>query len=174
MRIFERYLTARIDRALDDGKPLTGLTRRFVMHNKRLRRYYESMLALELELRFSDDVPPADSSPIPAKQMVPFPRQRRYASAIGLAAAVGFLVVAAVLFRWRPETSSTVDYHLAKRPPINDEAQETLTALVSWTETQDALLTESLVAFSERPLELMSILWEPVSSVITKRFPLED
>ena len=52
MKLFEHYLLSRMERALDDGEPLTGLTRLFVLRHQRLRHYYESQLALEL--RFMD------------------------------------------------------------------------------------------------------------------------
>lgn len=50
----EPWFVRQIDQALDDAKPLNGLTAWAVRHSDMLREYYENMLELEIELRFSN------------------------------------------------------------------------------------------------------------------------
>ena len=158
MKLFERILLARIDRALDDGKPLTGLTSRLVLRNERLRRYYESMLALELELRFSDDA----SSDIPVVASRSVSRRSRRPFAVGIAAVACLLVAIGLFFQGTPESPPMV------YPPPGDAFPGSSVALVPWEG-----IDEALVDFSERPLELTSMLVSQIGSVIAKRSPAE-
>ena len=187
MNFFERYLLSRIDRALDDGKPLTGLTRLFVQRYEPLRRYYESMLALELELRFSDDIP---SEPCTLPTAGPFPRNRPIAALfhpLGYAAAVCLLIVAGIFVPSAPEPPPSVfvpTVVVADPTPTDDFALESLSAIVPWEEIHGVSSAfvppslwqgppvlspiDSLIAFSERPLELTTTLLEHVGSFIAK------
>ena len=165
MKLIERYLQSRIDRALDDGKPLAGLTRQLVLHNERLRHDYESMLALELELRFSDDTPAAKPFVVPAKP-VSHKRHKRLL-AVGSTVAVCLLIAVGILFRGTPEmpsSGSPTPVDIAAAESFDDVFQETLTAFAP---------AESLIDFSERPLELTATLLAQVGSIVTKNFPGE-
>lgn len=51
------YFLYKIERALDDGEPLGGWTAWYVRRRPELRHYYESMLEMEIELRFAEDMP---------------------------------------------------------------------------------------------------------------------
>lgn len=159
MKLFERYLLTRIDRALDDGKPLTGLTRRFVLRNERLRHYYESMLALELELRFSDDIPAVKPFVIPARLV-----SHKRLLAVGSTVAVCLLIAVGILFWETPSHVSPHSVDVASAEAVDDVFRETLTAFAP---------AESLIEFSERPLELTSMLLAQVGSIVTKNSPVE-
>ncbi|MDR1962225.1 MAG: hypothetical protein LBQ50_00400 [Planctomycetaceae bacterium] len=60
MNFLNRYWMARIDRALDEARPLDGWTAWYVRRNPVLWEYYAAMLQLELELRFPDTEFPND------------------------------------------------------------------------------------------------------------------
>ena len=53
-KILRNYLLSRIDKALDDARPLQGWLAWIVCRDEELRHYYETMLEIEVELRFSD------------------------------------------------------------------------------------------------------------------------
>lgn len=53
--ILDRFFLARIERALDDAEPLRGFTAWYVRRRPALRNYYETMLQMELELRFPEN-----------------------------------------------------------------------------------------------------------------------
>lgn len=163
MRFLETYLISRIDKALDDGEPLTGLTRWFVQRNDRLRDYYESMLELEIELRFSDELPP--SVPIVAAKMPSSVfLQRRLWYTTGTTVCLLFI---AALFIWKaaeeqPIVSAppeSITENIAEFTP--DDFQEMLAAVIPAT-------AESLVDFSERPIELTSMLLSQVGYFVSK------
>ncbi|MGL4943618.1 MAG: hypothetical protein ACRC46_10555 [Thermoguttaceae bacterium] len=50
---FRERIVRDLDRALDDGQPPRGLAAFALRHSTELQRYYESMLAMELALRFA-------------------------------------------------------------------------------------------------------------------------
>lgn len=52
--VLDRFFLARIDRALDDAEALRGWTAWYVRRRPDLWNYYETMLQMELELRFPD------------------------------------------------------------------------------------------------------------------------
>jgi hypothetical protein len=165
MKLIERYLQSCIDRALDDGKPLTGLTRQLVLRHERLRYYYESMLALELELRFSDETPAVKPFVVPAKS-VSYKQHKRLLAA-GSTIAVCLLIAVGILFQGTPEmpsSGSLSPVDVAAAESFDDVFHETLTAFAP---------AESLIDFSERPLELTATLLAQVGSIVTKNFPAE-
>ena len=155
MRLLERYFLSRIDRALDDGKPLTGLTRWMARRNDRLRHYYESMLALELELRFSDEIPL-----VVARKASSVPRKSRRLIWTGAAVAACLLIAIGLVFHRPQETPTTVD--VTATP--NDVFPELLSAVLPLEG-----IDESLIDFSERPLELTSMFVTQVGSIIATR-----
>jgi hypothetical protein len=155
MKLLEQYFLARVDRALDDGTPLTGLTRWFVKRNDRLRSYYESMLALEMELRFSNAM--LTGFPMTASRPAsPFPHRKFLG--IGATVAVCLLVVVGLVFHRTPEPLPT------NLP--NDALPEVLTTVVSLEG-----IDESLIDFSERPLELTASFLAQVGSLIATHSP---
>ena len=170
MKIFERFLISRIDRALDDGQPLTGLTRQFVLRNERLRSYYESMLALELDLRFADDeqVPALPSCRrFSDHRALPSPRHR-WITVIA-AVAVCFLVAVGLFLRETPKippNGAGNSPEIAQIPPKDDDFRETLAAFLPSPE-------EAIIDFSERPLELTATILAHVGSFVVKHSPTE-
>ena len=168
MRLLEHFFLARIDRALDDGKPLTGLTRWFVMRSPRLRRYYESTLALELKLRFSDEIP-ATPPMIASRQATLVPRKSQSLIGIGTTVAACLLVAVGLAFILTPEKPTTIVSFPFDVPDTPESAPLELLAALVPLEGFD----ESLVDFSERPLELTSLFLAQVGTVITKHLPTE-
>jgi len=208
MKLIERYLLDRIEWALDNGEPLTGMTRWFVLRSDRLRRYYESMLELELELRFSDAPAlepvlvrrPAAATPQKRRQtadgslqqtqavkhchrnllpsavcrLLSMPQFRAGSSivigglAIGVAAAACLLV--GLFLHLMPEQPTAVPTaHVA--PIQEEEYRGLLIALVP--NIDDEPLAESLLVFSDRPIESMSMLLARVGSVVANFTPAE-
>ena len=156
MKLFERYLLSRVERALDDGKPLTGLTRLFVLRHQRLRHYYESQLALELELRFSDV--PAIEPMILSRPAVSVQRKNRRLIIVIATASCLLFVIGLIFYQPSEEPMNTSIY-----PAIPSVAYDE-------GELQN-ILAESLIDFSERPLEQMSMFFAQVGSAVSKHFP---
>ena len=167
MKLLELYLLSRIDRALDDGKPLTGWTRRFVQRNKRLRRYYESMLALELELRFSDDGGPIAF----AEKNLSVSQKSRLPLAIGAAVAIGLLIAVGLVYRSETPVFPPLN-SIVETVPVDDTVRE-MSAAVSLDDFDGTGPVESLLDFSERPLELTSMLLAGIGSVVAESFSIE-
>jgi len=167
MKLLEHYLLSCIDRALDDGKPLTGWTGRLIRRNERLRRYYEFLLALELELRFSDDVSSAEPTIALLKKTPPPFQKIRHPFVMGATVAVLLLVAIGLFFREAPPTQPPLPPpEIVDAPSIDDVFLELVSA-VPWKETP----TEAIVDFSERPLEWTSMLLAQVGSVVAKHSP---
>ena len=155
MKLFERYLLSRIELALDNGEPLTGLTRLFVLRQPRLRHYYESQLALELELRFSD-VPVLEPM-IVSRPATPVQRKSRRFIIGSVATAACVLLAIGLIFYQTQEEATPI-------PPIVPS--------VAYDEDEfQNILAESLIDFSERPLEQMSMFLAQVGSAVSKHSP---
>jgi len=175
MRVLERFLLAHIDRALDDGKPLVGLIRLLVRRNERLRRYYEAMLALELELRFSDDVPVGQPSVVLSEKVSSVSRMRRRLFVMGTTVAVCALIAIVLVFRPVKNTLPIIlpappDAHVTSS---DDTFREALVAFVPLEQFDGTTPAESLINFSERPLELTSKFLAPIGFVVAKNSPVE-
>ncbi len=166
----ERFFQARIDRALDEARPLDRVTAWYVRRHSDLRDYYESLLRLEIELRFSNEFAATAVSvnkPLPKHSG----RVRILATATVAMALLVFLT-ATVLFP--PEPTESPGRMIATADPLktNEETQERidlahlfdlaipLAERIATVESPFAapvfsmeLPVQSVVRFSEQPLE---------------------
>lgn len=93
----DRFFLTRIDRALDDARPLDALTDRYLRRRPRLRSYYESMLMMELELRFADcEEPIPVSSRSRSKRELQSEKRNRLTGPMCLTAVVLLVLATAV------------------------------------------------------------------------------
>lgn len=170
MRILDAILTAQIDRALDDGRPLPKWVGWFVRRNERLRRYFDVMLAMETELRSPQNEPwPLRTPAIQDRS------DKRRSSNLFSTLSLGLLLVSIGFGLVLPMLSKPSSVASVPLTPASDEVVlTTLTAMSSFEKFRNMSPTvvpeisfwipkelpsmESVADFAERPLEQTSTL----------------
>lgn len=192
--LLDRYMTGRIDRALDDARPLDAPTAWYVRRNPALWDYYATMLALEIELRFPSsehpDEPPFRPPTASPKRSGASPEYRSASkatySAMRTASVVAVLSAVVMLAFWLRSTAPTPEPQPSR---IAADAKIDPAELFALSDSLRQVVrseivpsfpigpsapnpVESIVAFAERPLSSTLSLLETIG--VLESFPLAD
>ena len=179
VNFIERYFMNQVDRALDDGVPLTGLTAWYVRRNPEFRKYHEHMLGMELELCFSETEAVIRPPIFPSLYAVSA-KSIRY---IPLTVAAVLLFALGITVYFLPSKTSVLPEPIySARRTMEDEPTIDLAVLFvmptgfSFEPVEPKLPLDdtvvSLARFTEQPLESTLVLLE--SAHIITRQPLDS
>lgn len=175
-QLIDSWVRERLDRALDDGVPPRGVVAWYLARSPRWQRYYESMLGLELALRFSEENLPNGENHATMRARVVL---RRRAAWTRGPAAVAAATVAALLFlgfaiAWKDNTSRTtipIDNSVVVYPLPLPTPEATPDLLVRTTLPSLEFPVERVVGFAEAPLATTLALLETAGIVASASHP---
>lgn len=189
MILLDRYFTARIDRALDEGRPLSGWTARYVRNRPELREYYESMLEMELELRFPlSEVSATETKPVAARPGVGDRTKKFLLQGVApIAVLLALVLIPLIPLTMRPgkpvepvvvQKDERIDLAdlLGIAAPLTEIVPTPENPLAdvqwgAWSNPESILPVESVVRFTEQPLESLVSLLETARVVHERPVP---